>query len=486
MTDCYKKCCPLRSKILSGGKIAKPWINNSICNKIKRKHYLFKRYKIGAISFQTYNMFKLQTEKDIKVAKRNYFHTKFAKYRGDSKNTWKMTNKLLNNCSDKSPNQLAILDNDIMIHDEKKLCELMNSYFNEIGQNLAQGIQSSITDPFDYLPQNNSNSFFFFETDANEIETLVLKFNNKKTSVDKLPIHVLKVIIPLLAPTLAKLFNESIHTGTFPEALKTGCVIPLYKSGSRSIRSNYRPITTLSVFSKIFEKLVHKRMISFIKRYKIISDNQFGFQENKCTADAILEFLDNAYESLNNRKHLLTIFLDFSKAFDTISIDILMNKLEHYGFRNQIKSWLHSYLTNRKQIVRINNTTSNTLINKMGVPQGSTLGPLLFILYISDMKQALSKMKVLHFADDSTLYLEIDKNSSCSTHINRDLESLNNWLLANKLFLNIDKTKYMIIHNRGRPPDLNLNIGGAQVNRCTVHKFLGVCIDEQLNFKKTC
>ena len=209
---------------------------------------------------------------------------------------------------------------------KKKLCELMNSYFNNVGLNLARGIQSTNTDPRAYLPQSNQNSFLFFKTDAYEICSLVSKFTNKKTSVEKLPIHVLKVIIPLLAPTLAQLFNESMATGTFPETLKMGCVIPLYKSGSRSVRNNYRPITTLSVFSKIFEKLVHKRMISFIKKFKLIPENQFGFQENKCTADAILEFLDNGYESLNKSKHLLTIYLDFSKAFDTISIPILLKK----------------------------------------------------------------------------------------------------------------------------------------------------------------
>ena len=482
--DTYYKCCPLRTKTLSDSNIAKPWIDNNIRNKIKRKHYLFKRNKIGAIPFHVYNNFKLQTEKDINVAKKDYFQAKFANYRGDIKNTWKMTNKLLNKNTKSSHNDFSILDNDNIIYDEMKICELMNSYFVDVGQNLARGIQSTNADPCAYLPQWNGNSFFFYPTDFDEICSLVSKFKNKRTSVDKLPIHVLKLIIPLLAPILAQLFNESITTGTFPEALKTGCVIPLHKSGSRSIRSNYRPITTLSVFSKIFEKLVHTRMISFIKKYNILPENQFGFQKNKCTGDAILEFIDNAYESLNKSKHLLTIFLDFSKAFDTISIDILLKKLEHYGFRNHINSWMQSYLTNRKQLVKINNTTSNTLVTKMGVPQGSTLGPLLFILYISDMQQSLSNMKVLHFADDSTLYFEINKNTTCNTLINRDLESLNNWLLANKLYLNIDKTKYMIIHNRGRPPDLNLNIGGSLINRCNIHKFLGVYIDDQLNFRK--
>ena len=480
--DIYQKCCPLRQKNLSADKIDKPWIDKTICNKIKRKFYLFKRYKVGAITFQMYNDYKLQTEKDLKIAKRNYFQRKFANCKGDSKNTWKMTKKLLDN-NNQSPNNISILDDENNVtHDDVKICQLLNSYFVGVGESLSEGIQATDIDPCSFLPSSNTNSFFFLPTDSTEICSIVSKFKNKNTSVDKLPIHVIKVIIPLISPIIAQLFNESITIGIFPEVLKTGCVIPLYKSGSRSDRSNYRPITTLSVFSKIFEKLVHKRMTSFIRKFKIIHNNQFGFQENKCTADAILEFLDNAYESLNENQHLLSIYLDFSKAFDTISIDILLKKLDHYGFRNQINSWLQSYLTNRKQFVKIGNSTSQTMFTKMGVPQGSTLGPLLFILYISDMNRALSNMKILHFADDSTLYFSYNKNSDCTSIVNYDLEFLNKWLLSNKLFLNITKTKYMIIHNRGRPPELNLNIGGSNIDRCEVHKFLGIHIDDRLTF----
>ena len=181
--------------------------------------------------------------------------------------------------------------------------------------------------------------------------------------MNNIPIFVLKKIAHIIAPLLSDLFNDSIKYGTFPEKLKIGRVIPIHKSGSHKNITNYRPITTLSVFSKIFEKLVHKRLSKFISKYNLINDNQFGFLKNKNTSDAILEFLDNLYDSLNNNQLHLALYLDFSKAFDTVNHDILMSKLFHMGFRNEIYSWLKSYLSNRRQFVAINDNISKTSLD---------------------------------------------------------------------------------------------------------------------------
>ena len=259
---------------------------------------------------------------------------------------------------------------------------------------------------------------------------------------------------------------------------------PLHKEGDLTEVSNYRPITSLSVFSKIFEKLVHKRMTSFISRYKLIKPNQFGFQKNKCTSDAILEFLENVYDSFNENKHYLAIFLDFSKAFDTICHDILLKKLEHMGFRGPIYQWIKSFLSNRKQFVNIGNSSSEILDTKMGVPQGSTLGPLLFILYINDMSNSFENLNIVHFADDSTLHTSLTKNINIAPQINTKLSYINTWLLANKLHLNIGKTKYMIFSIKEKPPDLNLVIGNSCIERTNVQKFLGIYIDDKITFKE--
>ena len=178
----------------------------------------------------------------------------------------------------------------------------------------------------------------------------------------------------------------------------------------------------------------------------------------------------------------LSIYLDFSKAFDTICHDILLKKIEILGFRGPIHKWITSYLTNRTQFVTIGDASSDLLYTKMGVPQGSTLGPLLFILYINDMSNPLSNFKAIHFADDSTLHMPIYKNEISAPRINAELDIINTWLISNKLYLNIDKTKYMIFSIRGNPPDLPLVIGNSRIERTNVKKFLGIYIDDRLTF----
>ena len=481
MLRIYKSSCPLRTKTLSINNIQKPWITRNLKIKIARKHYLFKRYKKGVISYTTFNNFKIETEKLLKTAKRDYFFNKFATSNGDSRAMWKITNNLLGN-NIKPPTTFSIEHAGQLIDNDKKISEIFNSYFIDVGSNLANGINITDTHPISYLGPRNNCTFLFDFTDQDEVFNLIQGFQNKSCSPNNLPIFIIKKVSHIIAPIIADLFNESVTSGLFPDKLKVGRVIPIYKSGVRTHVSNYRPITTLSVFSKVFEKLVHRRLVSFLERYNILNKNQFGFQKGKSTSDAILEYLDNANDAINNKNVLLSVFLDFSKAFDTISFDILLAKMDHYGLRGVIKSWLKSYLYDRRQYVEIGEYNSMTLNTIMGVPQGSTLGPLLFLVYIADMQRALDKMLVIHYADDSTLYLRYSKNQDVSNLINIELQSLSNWLSANKLFLNIQKTKYMIVHNRSDPVDLNICIGNSAVQRTDEHKFLGVYLDQRLTF----
>ena len=479
----YKKCCPIKSKNVSENKIKKPWINHEILLKIKRKYYLFQRYRNGALAYSEFQQYQKMLSKTLKNAKKNYYKAKFKSCKGDSSKTWKITNNIMgigkNTNKQKS---FSILHHSKVVTNDDKISELFNEYFTNVGNNLASGIPNNNINPLSYMGERIINSFIFSESTSNEVIKVIKNFKNKKSTLNNIPIFILKKVSHIIAPLISELFNDSIKCGTFPETLKVGRVIPIHKSGSQKEMGNFRPITTLSVFSKIFEKLVHKRISKFISKYKLINDNQFGFQKNKNTSDAILEFLDNIYDSLNNNQHHLAIYLDFSKAFDTVSHDILLKKLSHMGFRGNIHSWLYSYLTNRKQYVSINDSNSKTSLTNIGVPQGSTLGPLLFLLYINDMANSLTNTKILHFADDSTLHINFNKKVDISYQINNELEAINNWLRTNKLYLNVNKTKYMIINNRDKPPDLNLRIGNSIIERCDVHKFLGVHIDDRLTF----
>ena len=481
----YKSSCPLKTKIYPTENLRKPWITNDIKIRIQRKNYLFKRYKNGALPFETYNRYKLETEKILKKSKSSYLIRKYNDCRGDSAGSWKLTNSLLNK---PKSSQIAFetIDGYTTVNGGEDVCNIFNQHFLQAGHNLAAGIPNNHTDPLVYMGQRNQNTFYFAHSSPDEIVNMIMSFKNKKTSTENIPVIILKKVSNTLAPLLAELFNESIEFGIFPEKLKLGRVIPLHKSGTRKSVANFRPITTLSIFSKLFEKLVHKRLISFIKKYKILNENQFGFQKQKGTGDAILEFLDNAFESLNNNNFLLTIYLDFSKAFDTIPFGILLKKLQHYGFRGNIAKWIESFLCGRRQYVCIETYCSEIVETTLGSPQGSTLSPLLFLLYINDMYKSLNDIKILHYADDSTLYFEFPRGENCSPLVNLELNSLNSWLLTNKLFLNINKTKYMIINNKKNPDNLTLKIGDSQIERTDVHNFLGVQLDEKLTFSAHC
>ena len=478
----YKKCCPIKTKTLSETKIKKPWINHKIVLMIKRKHYLFQRYKNGALSYYEFQQYQKSLSKIIKKAKISYYKNKYNSCKGDSSKTWKITNNILGHGKHEKTKSFSILHNSTMVTNDSEISDIFNDYFINVSNNLSMGIAVSNTNPLSYMGEQRVNSFIFAESTTTEVSKVIKGFKNKKSTLNNIPILILKKISHIISPVLSELFNESIKYGIFPNRLKIGRVIPIHKSGSQKEVGNFRPITTLSLFSKIFEKLVHKRLSKFIAKYKLINENQFGFQKNKNTSDTILEFLDNFYDSINNDQHLLAIYLDFSKAFDTVNHDILMKKLFHMGFRGAIHSWLYTYLSNRKQYVAINDSTSKIYETNIGVPQGSTLGPLLFILYINDMSNSLAHSKILHFADDSTMYVNFDKNKDISLDINNELESIHNWLRCNKLYLNVSKTKYMIINNRDRPPDLNLKIGNSNIERCSEHKFLGVYIDDRLTF----
>ena len=479
----YKACCPIRTKEISSVKFNKPWITSEILANIRTKYDLFKRFKNGQVTFEVFRTYRNELKKKLKKARQVYFRNKYKNCQGDSASTWKITNSILGKKN--TPNIPPIINHNRKdISDHKEMCKIFNNYFVNIGANLANTITGDAPDPINYLGSRCVNSFSFMGTTSQEVFNVIKKFKNKKSSINNIPIAVFKKISHVISPLLCELFNESINVGVFPDKLKTGRVVPLFKDGSKTNILNYRPISTLSIYSKIFEKLVHKRMVSFISRYSLIKPNQYGFQTNKSTSDAIIELLENVNDSFNENKHYLSIYLDFSKAFDTVCHEILLKKIEHMGFRGPILAWITSYLTNRKQFVTIGDASSTLLDISMGVPQGSTLGPLLFILYINDMSESLSRLKVIHFADDSTLHLAMIKNENIAPTVNTELAVINTWLISNKLYLNIDKTKYMIFSIKDKPPDLRLVIGSSLIERTNVQKFLGIYIDDRLTFRE--
>ena len=247
-------------------------------------------------------------------------------------------------------------------------------------------------------------------------------------------------------------------TGVFPSVLKTAKVVPVFKKDSKLNYSNYRPISLLSNIEKILEKFIYKRLYAFPDYNNITYDLQFGFRQEYSTSHALINITENIRKALDDGNIGCGVFVDLQKAFDTVDHQILLAKLNHYGIRGVSNDWFKSYLSNRNQYVSINGYESGLAAINCGVPQGSVLGPLPFLLYINDLNQAIKFCKVHHFADDTNLLCLSNSIKKLSKLVNADLKHLLNWLNANKISLNVKKTEMIIFKSKQKKLEGDLKI----------------------------
>ena len=261
------------------------------------------------------------------------------------------------------------------------------------------------------------------------------------------------------------MINSSFLEGAFPDTLKIAQVCTVFKKGERDLRENYRPISLLSNLSKLFERAMHSRVYAFFDNFGLFFDLQFGFRKQHSTSHALLSIIDEIRHNLDNNTFSCGIFVDLEKAFDTVNHNILLKKLEHYGIRDVAKNWFCSYLSYRKQFVSLGGVSSNYLPISCGVPQGSILGPLLFIIYINDMHNAIKFSKVHHFADDTNLLFSHKNPKILRKRVNADLALLFDWLCANRLSLNVGKTEFVIFRPKRSKRSERVTL---KINRCTI------------------
>ena len=311
---------------------------------------------------------------------------------------------------------------------------------------------------------------------------------NKSPGYDEISFNVIKKCFGSLHKPLLHIFDQSLRNGIFPDELKIAKVTPLFKKGIDSDLGNYRPISVLPCFSKVLEKIMYNRLYNHLNENNILYNKQFGFQKKHSTEHAILQLVDQVNNSFEKNQFTLGVFIDLSKAFDTVDHKTLISKLRNYGIRGHNLQWFESYLNNRKQFITYNNNNTSFKEITCGVPQGSILGPLLFLIYVNDLSQASQILDPIMFADDTNLFYSHSEIKTLFETVNCELENINQWFKANKLSLNIDKTNYTLFHKNSIKDKIplkmpTLKIGSKIIKKTSFIKFLGVMLDENISWK---
>ena len=473
----FEICFPVCQKQIGNNRAKNPWITSGLMNSINEGHRRYKLYLNGLISIDNYKKYKNKLNLLIQKVKSEYYDLKFQNCKGNIKTTWKNINNLINRNKQKPCNKDTF---NVGADDPIDVVNLFNNYFVNSPKDFPK-----VPDKFTkFLHEPTHNCFNVLETSPFEVAAIINKFKTKSCNLDTIPVKIYKIVVNSVSRALSILFNQSIIEGTFPDACKEACVVPIFKGGDKEQLSNYRPISTLPFISKVFEKIMSLKMTAYLKKYNILNENQFGFQSTRSTSDAVLTLLDDIYEGLENRKNVLTVFIDFSKAFDLVDHKILLFKLPHYGFRGIVNDWFASYLTNHTQYVKINGLKSVKLSNNIGVPQGSVLGPLLFLIFINDIFNCLKSSKMILYADDASFNNSHESLNELYETVNCELDLLYNWTLVNKLVINVKKTNYMLFSLKNISEYSNtILLNNKAIIKVSTFKLLGIVLDEKLSFK---
>lgn len=334
------------------------------------------------------------------------------------------------------------------------------------------------------LIETNTKSMFLTPTDEKEVLEAIRKCSNK-TSQDfnGIDMKTIRNVAEAVVKPFTYVCNLSFEYGQFPSQMKIAKVIPLFKAGDKHTFTNYRPVSLLPQFSKILEKLFNSRLHHFIAKNKLLSNSQYGFRQNRSTSLALIELVEEITKCIDKNKFIIGIFIDLQKAFDTIDHSILLDKLEKYGIRGLPHRWIGSYLRDRQQFVQVEQYKSNCKNIKCGVPQGSILGPTLFLLYINDICKISKILKFILFADDTNILCSGHDLEKLLNDVNEEMYKLKNWFNINKLSLNVKKTKLMLFGNRKKDMPIQITIQNTVIERVEQIVFLGVVIDEKMSWK---
>lgn len=485
------KHAPWKQSKVKGYSI--PWLDENIRelmykrDNLKKQSDKSKNYDI----FENYKKARNNVTRAIKMAKSEYFNKLIQENTG---NIWGTLKKVLP--STQSVNINSLESDGKELSDPESISLSFNKFFTTIGSKLAEKFDSS--DPDIDIKTSSNSTFTFKPITCEEVHKILSGLSTKKAcGLDGISSRLLKEAAPKISLPLSIIFNHSVNSGTLPQEWKCAKVTPIYKDGSALDCSNYRPISVLPICLKVLEKIVHNQLYSYLKENEILCTNQSGFRPSHSTQTALIDVTDHILSNTSKGLYTGVIFIDFKKAFDTVDIPLMLAKLTKIGITNNNLLWFKNYLTNRTQCTSVGGHLSEALPIEYGVPQGSVLGPLLFILYINDLQFQCKKCRVVLYADDTAIFFASKSIQDIQIALNDDISLAYKWLTQNKLTLNVKKTKSMLFGTNKSLANavktdakLSIAINGEEVEEVNLFKYLGLWFDPLLNWSahldKTC
>ena len=472
-----------------------PWMNSDILARIKRRDTLLSQYRkdrSNGVLHREFCKIRNAIQRDIKLAKQRYFEQKVDQNKGDSGKLWQQLKSLgYSDKHNKGASKIVIEEDGVKVFEPSKVANIFNRFYTTVAANLvnalpsASGLYSIANSTYRHLRfsrRNYRDTFTLSFVSREFIRQQLVSLNPKKAvGLDGISSRFLKDGADSIVEPISHIVNLSIRTETVPDVFKSAKVTPLFKKGSKLETGNYRPVSILPVLSKILERAVNHQLTEYLERRGLLFKGQSGFRGKYSTDTCTIDLTDYVKGEISRGNMVGMVMIDLQKAFDTVNHEVLLEKMEAMGITSI--QWFRSYLSHRNQCVSVDGEVSDFLEISCGVPQGSILGPQLFLLYINDMVSSVENCRLLLYADDSALIYSHKSYEVIARMLSTDLSSCKQWLIDNKLSLHVGKTESILFGTSKRlkaAEEFSVSCDGAIVKRVSTVKYLGIYLDERM------